>query len=122
MATCKECVHWEACVDLLQSMGYTVDGDGCDADNRCKTFKDRSRFMELPPVKVGDTAYFIIGGKVYKAEVHFIRWEQHKQYGIHSEISASIIPNYSVGASFDDFGKTVFLTREEAEAALAKMG
>ena len=77
--------------------------------------------VELPPIKIGDTAYFIIGGKVFKAEVYFIRWEQHKIYGIHSEIYANVVPNYSVGASFNDFGKTVFLSKEEAEAALAKL-
>ena len=31
------------------------------------------------------------------------------------------VDKQAVGASFDDFGKTVFLHREEAEAALAKM-
>ena len=77
--------------------------------------------VELPPIKIGDTAYFIIGGKIFRAEVYFIRWEQHKLYGTHSEIYATVVPNYSVGASFNDFGKTVFLSKEEAEAALAKM-
>lgn len=77
--------------------------------------------VELPPIKVGDTAYFIINRKIYKAEVYYIRWEHHKRYGIHSEISANVGQYSSVGASFDDFGKTVFLTKEEAEAGLAKM-
>lgn len=77
--------------------------------------------VEVPPVKIGDTVYCVIGGKIFKAEVYFIRWEQHKQYGIHSDILATVVPNYSVGGSFDDFGKTVFLSKEEAEVALAKM-
>lgn len=77
--------------------------------------------VEVPPIKVGDTAYFIIHRKIYKAEVYFVRWEHHKRYGIHSEISANVGQYSSVGASFDDFGKTVFLTEEEAETALAKM-
>ena len=77
--------------------------------------------VEVPPIKIGDTAYFIIHGKIYKAEVYFIRWEQHRQYGIHSEISANVGMYSSVGASFNDFGKTLFLTKEEAKAALAKM-
>ena len=77
--------------------------------------------VEVPPIKVGDTAYFIINRKIYKADVYFIRWEHHKRYGIHSEISANVGPYSSVGASFDDFGKTVFLTEEAAKEALAKM-
>ena len=35
--------------------------------------------VEVPPIKVGDTAYFIIHGKIYKAEVYFVRWEHHRQ-------------------------------------------
>jgi hypothetical protein len=75
----------------------------------------------LPPVKMGDTAFFVINGNVFEGKVYFIRWEHHKECGIHSDISASFSPYTTIGASFDDFGKTVFLTREEAEAALAKM-
>ena len=77
--------------------------------------------VEVPPIKVGDTAYFIINRKVYKAEVYLIRWEHHKRYGIHSEIYANVGQYSSVGASFDDFGKILFLTEEEAKEALAKM-
>lgn len=77
--------------------------------------------VEVPPIKIGDIVYFAIHGNVYRAEVYFLRWEHHKQYGIHSEIYASVGLNNTVGASFDDFGKTVFVTREEAEMALAKM-
>lgn len=77
--------------------------------------------VEVPPIKIGDTAYFIINSKIYKADVYLIRWEHHKRYGIHSEISANVGPYSSVGASFDDFGKTVFLTEEAAKEALAKM-
>lgn len=38
MATCKDCLHCEACTDLLESMGYTVNGDGQDADKLCDKF------------------------------------------------------------------------------------
>lgn len=76
----------------------------------------------LPPVKIGDTAFFIINGNIFEGKVYFIRWEHHKGYGIHSDISASFSPYTTIGGSFDDFGKTIFLTLEEAEAALAKMG
>lgn len=41
MATCKDCLHDEACRSMLRSMGYTVDGDGVDADKRCGDFKWR---------------------------------------------------------------------------------
>lgn len=75
----------------------------------------------LPHVKIGDTAFFIIDGNIFEGNVCFIRWEHHERFGIHTEITASLSPYTSVGASLDDFGKTVFLTREEAEAALAEL-
>ena len=43
--TCKDCLHYEACKSLLEAMGYTVDGDGENADKRCDTFADRSRYV-----------------------------------------------------------------------------
>ena len=43
--TCKDCLHYEACKSLLEAMWYTVDGDGENADKRCDTFTDRSRYV-----------------------------------------------------------------------------
>lgn len=37
--TCKDCVHYIACKSMLEAMGYTVDGDGKNADQRCDTFE-----------------------------------------------------------------------------------
>lgn len=42
MATCKDCFHNEACVDMLELMGYIVNGDGIDADKRCNQFINAS--------------------------------------------------------------------------------
>lgn len=47
MATCKDCLHFDACESLLKGMGYTVDGDGYDADKRCDTFKEKSKYAEV---------------------------------------------------------------------------
>lgn len=47
MKTCKDCLHNEACVDMLQSFGFTVDGEGKSADKRCSVFKDKNRYAEV---------------------------------------------------------------------------
>lgn len=73
------------------------------------------------PCKVGDTLFFVRNGEIYSGAVRFLWWEHHKDRGVRSEIRINPDPYFSVGASLDDFGKTVFLTREEAETALAKM-
>ena len=58
MSTCKDCLHWDACKNMLEAMGHIVDGDGENADQRCNDFTDKSRFVELP-CKIGDTVYRI---------------------------------------------------------------
>ena len=47
MATCKDCFHFEACGSMLKSLGFTVDGDGKDADKRCKEFKHKDDVAEV---------------------------------------------------------------------------
>ena len=74
------------------------------------------------PCKVGDTVYKISRNKVKKCEVVFV--------GISADEKCShfnFVENYADGTFhksysmvFDVIGKTVFLTREEAEAALAE--
>lgn len=46
--TCKECLHCEACTDMIESLGYTVGGDGFNAEKRCKCFTARSEWIHLP--------------------------------------------------------------------------
>lgn len=58
--TCKDCLHYEACTDMIESLGYTVGGDGFNAEKRCKCFADRSEWVHLP-CKVGDIVWYITG-------------------------------------------------------------
>lgn len=43
--TCKDCLHYEACESMLRALGYIIDGDGDDANERCDTFADRTRYV-----------------------------------------------------------------------------
>lgn len=79
--------------------------------------KKRGRVVVLP-CKVGDTLFFVKDGDIYSGVFRYMHWEHHKDRGVRSEIRVNITPYTTMGASFDDFGKTVFLTREEAENAL----
>ena len=61
----------------------------------------------VPPCKVGDKIYWYnMGGEIVEAEARKIMYAAKHPHGF----------VYDIG--FEDFGKTVFLTREEAEAAL----
>ncbi len=79
--------------------------------------KIQDRLVVLPPVKIGDEAFFIIKKQIFSGTVYYLRWEHHKSFGIRGDISADCMGG-CVGARLSDFGKTVFLTREAAEAAL----
>ena len=79
--------------------------------------EEQGRLVVLP-CKMKDTLFMIKDGEIYSGTVRFLRWEYHKDRGVRSDIAANPNPYFAIGASFDDFGKTVFLTREEAEAAL----
>lgn len=72
----------------------------------------------LPPVQIGDTAYFIINGKIYEAQICILQWYKHPN-GVIDEIRGNVVGG-SVGAHFSDWGKSVFQTREEADTALAE--
>lgn len=65
------------------------------------------------PCKVGDMIYVIYDGKIWDGEVFHISYSDY--YG---KITATAWVKQGISASFEAFGKTVFLTRAEAEAAL----
>lgn len=108
---CKDCLHFEVCASIskrqsLATLYYAEE---------CPCFKDNSEWVHLP-CEVGDTIYFDtyrrgenIGVQPHKVAKVGVIVSTERQFG-------------SVGTEIPDwqFGKTVFLTREEAEKALAE--
>ena len=72
------------------------------------------------PCKVGDTIFRICSKEIITATVESIhQWCSGKwKMNAHTDKRHAHWVGYEI--SFDDFGKTVFLTREEAEAAMKK--
>lgn len=98
MMTCKDCIHCDVC-----PMGIMCE----EATGVCDVFKDKSRFIELP-CKVGDVVYDIFDGTPYATKVlHFVVFGDRV-----SCRTASSFPN------IEEFGKRIFLNRDEAEKAL----
>ena len=109
MATCRDCAHYEACSfnEKLWMNDSFTHLTPCDS---CPAFKDSSRFVELP-CKVGDHVFRLCGTKKtrYVAE------------RIVSAVTLCGNGSWSIlSTAYDALGKTVFLTREEAEAELAR--
>ena len=90
---------------------FFIDKRKYESPSDCDFFKDRSRFVELP-CKHGDTLFRIINGKIEKgvATAFF--------YGSEFHIVNCRFPKISTGIPFHRFGKTVFLSKKEAEKAL----
>lgn len=109
MATCKDCLHYEACKAVLDAAGFFSD-DIEEMLNaiKCQNFADKSRFAELP-CKVGDTVcWYSRSGEIIEAKI------------IKNGFCAKIESGFEYDIGYGEIGKTVFLTREEAEAALAE--
>ena len=68
----------------------------------------------VPPLKLGNKIYQIFGNKIVKIEVSDIEIIFRHSCGT---VRKKYLYNYNAFTN-DDFGKTVFLTKEEAEKAL----
>ncbi len=126
MATCKDCVHFKICVEFLNSQQCITDDcskckgkSTCGGINNCYDFKDKSKIIELP-CKVGDKLYDIALGKTAELTVIGINmcWNQnYKHITVHTHNYRSATLSWEL----KDFGKTIFLTNEEAEKALKEL-
>lgn len=69
----------------------------------------------VPPCKVGDKIFFIVNMSEHLAFNDFVTDDTVTKIGVTTK---GIL--HEKGVDFTDFGKTVFLTREEAESKLRK--
>lgn len=123
MPKCRNCVHWEVCREYVTGLAAArgVDLDATELEqifdsDDCDHFQDRSRFVELP-CKVGDTVFVV--EKIAK------EWKIIKDHvetigiGYYADgVNIYQFDGIKIDGYFEDFGKTVFLTREAAEQAL----
>lgn len=138
--TCKDCIHYEACkilIDLInrtnrklnKAFGATIDEFIFPMDDKdgkiCDNQAPRDRYIELP-CKVGDTVYvpWRWGGQRAVAtlkveEIKFYDSQMHYMFlidmGSDNECFNQSFGGWKLEKSI---GKTVFLTKEEAEKAL----
>lgn len=108
---CKDCLHFEVCESYSKRESLAT----LHYDEECPCFTDKSEWVHLS-CKVGDTIYF----DTYK-HGESIGVQHHKVAKVEVVVTTER-PFGSVGAEIPDwqFGKTVFLTREEAEKVLER--
>ena len=82
---------------------------------------DRDGRLVVPPCKAGDTVYEVTSRKtISEYRVKAIRVELFCTF-IEWDIVAGFVDKSIFGVPVDEIGKTVFLTREEADRALEAM-
>ena len=108
--TCPRFGTGESC----EGCKYLTDDMGCDYIAREADYLLADGWMR-PPCKVGDEVWCIIEGFDQLMEGRVRRFTIY-EYGIN--VYCGINGYYEQVYTDKDFGKTVFLTREEAEAAL----
>lgn len=117
--TCKDCIHYEAC-------GVYVNTDIFkDVEVICREFEDESLYIKLP-CKVGDTVHSYCGnfGVILPYFIETLSCTYYDKNSVVWQYEANCSGDDeaelldSIDFEFDDIGKTVFLTREAAEAAL----
>lgn len=111
--TCENCIHYDVCEALEVGNGLAKVHP-----IHCGYFKDKSRYIELP-CKVGDEIFFLHESD--EGEPYCIYEGVVQSLSVHSD-DIYIYALYKNGLTFwhtvgDGFG---FLTREEAEKALAE--
>lgn len=124
MAKCKDCLHFEACKYMYEAAfsPQLFPFGTCDFGT-CDQFKDRSRFVELP-CNVGDTVYAVRRCSCHRQDdtpwnscIGKVALKSNK--GI-ARACLYVSPTPFKVKHLSQIGKTVFLTREEAEADLAR--
>lgn len=122
--TCKDCIHFNACYEMARANG--VDEFNTMYAEKCENFQDRSAWVKLP-CRVGDSLFMLNRDKTKVQEMIFekpdIRCHCKKddEFACCMPVCTSYqngICAYRFNNDFREIGKTVFLTREEAERAL----
>lgn len=99
-----------AMADLREKLKYYEDAE------------EQGLLLRLP-CKVEDTVYFAHHDRVISSEVLSVKYHaEAENYGVFIRERLTVdVEGISVEIDFCDIGKTVFLTREEAEAKLKEM-
>ncbi len=118
--TCKDCLHYEACKGTYDILDATCSGefDYEEFARSCKYFTNRSEWVHLPcRLNLPKELYRYMFDDDYNKIVVKCKVGEVTGYGF--ELIHYDGRRWKYG--YDRIGKTVFLTREEAEEALEGM-
>ena len=117
--TCKDCIHYDVCSKLCTGidMNLFMKDDNTTASESCTDFKDKSKIIDLP-CKVGDKLYDIselLMPQCYSPEMYIFNADDICISKDNRDFIFTIDGN---DYRYEDFGKSVFFSNEEAFAKL----
>lgn len=129
--TCKDCYHYDVChirinsIDFLPvikgkvSISSIMYKECDDVEKHCLHFKDKSRIIELPNIEIGQELFYIdqYEKRVKSDTVSKLTFEKN-DLGIDTGVWSE---DYGFSMFFSDVGKSLFLTKGEAEAKLKEL-
>ena len=109
-------------IELIRKAKKNTKGANCDLE-REMLFADflLANGVIVPPCKVGDTVYFILEDKMVEGGFYVTPAHTVTEVGSKGFWLSSFVPAEDDMSDFnvwEEIGKTVFLTREEAKQAL----
>lgn len=132
--TCKDCIHYEVCGSLgmevyrwgrkptLQTLQIFLDKFKAE---HCTRFKPSFRFVELP-CRVGDKVYFNNVHLRYARVIAIYIDASGGMFDLDITTNIATATGYehfiNKDYTFEDIGRRLFLTREEAEQELKERG
>lgn len=113
-------------IELIKQNRHCKDEDcsKCSSNGICFTHREVDHILAdgwmRPPCKTGQIVYLIKDGFIERCEVEGIHYTRRSNYVRIRPFHQEYLGNWSVyyKPSIRSFGKTVFLTREEAKKAL----
>lgn len=111
MAICRDCIHFDVCRNAtIPNPKYK--GMLEEKSKSCCNFKP------VPLCKVGDTIWYELYGEIVFAVVYSCVGVLTRQGFVITDANAKSCDGLEIAFNGKCLGKTVFLTREEAEQAL----
>ena len=116
MATCRDCIHYDVCHNNFKNIDLNEE---MTDEHCCVYFKDKSRIIELPNIEIGQELFYIdqYEKRVKSDTVSKLTFEKN-DLGIDTGVFSE---DYGFSMFFSDVGKSLFLTKEEAEAKLKEL-
>ena len=113
--TCKDCYHYDVCA----INGIDVENTTFKKELCCGEFKDKSRIVELPNIEIGQELFYIdqYEKRVKSDTVSKLTFEKN-DLGIDTGVWSE---DYGFSMLFSDVGKSLFLTKGEAETKLKEL-